>query len=412
MRLQMLSLFLSKRFSQSRQKGLSGLLNKASTIGVLLGVSVLIVALSVINGFEEQLEKRLLSVVPHVSYDAPYEPINNWSARVTILEKQNGVVAAVPEINLTGMVQFKGNLKAAQVKGIEPGIHSNASDIHAFIKQFSLNKLAKNELVLGDEIAKSLNISIGDQVTLLLANKQAKQPLSAPKRVRYKVVGLIDMGGPVDESLVIVNIASLQKALELNESQTTGLRVKVDDVFNAHTIAMQAGRSLPDLVYVNSWFRTQGSLYQDIQMVRTIVFLVVFLIIAVASFNIVSSMVMEVKDKQADIAILKTMGAKDSTIFATFAFKGVGNAVIGSLLGSLLGTVVAFYLPDIFMFFYGGSSQNPLAGVYFVEFLPSKLVVSDIVITLTVTLILSLIASLYPAWQATKTDPAKVLGNG
>ena len=147
-------------------------------------------------------------------------------------------------------------------------------------------------------------------------------------------------------------------------------------------------------------------------MVRTIVFLVVILIIAVASFNIVSSMVMEVKDKQSNIAILKTMGAKDRTIFATFAFKGVGNALIGSLIGSTLGVILSLYLPDIFVWFYDEGTTNPLSGVYFVEFLPSKLLWSDIAITLSVTVVLALLASIYPAWQATKTDPAKVLGNG
>lgn len=408
----MLSLFLSKRFSQSKQKGFASLLNKASTIGVLLGVSVLIVALSVINGFEEQLEKRLLSVVSHVTYDAPYDPINDWQAKVEILEQQIGVVAAAPEINLTAMVQFKGNLKAAQIKGIDTKTHSSVSNVGEFVQGTTLSYLKQNEVILGSQIAQNLNLTLGDQFTLLVANKNAKSPLSAPKRIKVTLAGVIKMGGPIDQSLALISLGSLQASLDLNSDQVTSLRVKVSDVFDAHNIAMSAGRSLPDLVYVNSWFRTQGSLYQDIQMVRTIVFLVVILIIAVASFNIVSSMVMEVKDKQSDIAILKTMGAKDKTIFATFAFKGIGSALFGSLVGSTLGVLISVYLPDIFMWFYGDGAQNPLSGVYFVEFLPSKLLWSDIVITLSVTVVLALLASIYPAWQATKTDPAKVLGSG
>lgn len=408
----MLSLFLSKRFSQTRQAGFASLLNKASTIGVLLGVSVLIVALSVINGFEEQLEKRLLSVVSHVTYDAPYEPISEWHSKVKILENQQGVLSAAPEINVTGMVQFKGKLKAAQIKGIDTASHENVSGVGEFIKQLNLNDLGQNEVILGAQIAKHLNLSIGDKFTLLIANKNAKTVLSAPKRINVTLVGLVNMGGPVDQSLALISLRSIQTALDLKSDQVTSLRVKVTDVFEAHNIAMSAGRSLPDLVYVNSWFRTQGSLYQDIQMVRTIVFLVVVLIIAVASFNIVSSMVMEVKDKQSDIAILKTMGAKDSTIFSTFAFKGVVNALLGSLVGSAFGVVISLYLPEIFVWFYDDSDKNPLSGVYFVEFLPSKLIWTDIAITLSVTLVLALLASIYPAWQATKTDPAKVLGNG
>jgi lipoprotein-releasing system permease protein len=379
---------------------------------VLLGVSVLIVALSVINGFEEQLENRLLSVVSHVTYDAPYEPINDWQSKVTILEQQKGVVAAAPEINLTGMVQFKGKLKAAQIKGIDVKAHQFVSSVGEFVEEFDFSNLQQNQVVLGSQIANSLNLNLGDTFTLLIANKNSKSPLAAPKRLKVTLVGLIKMGGPIDQSMALISLGSLQSVLEFKSDQVTSLRVKVADVFEAHNIAMSAGRSLPDLVYVNSWFRTQGSLYQDIQMVRTIVFLVVILIIAVASFNIVSSMVMEVKDKQSNIAILKTMGAKDRTIFATFAFKGVGNALIGSLIGSTLGVILSLYLPDIFVWFYDEGTTNPLSGVYFVEFLPSKLLWSDIAITLSVTVVLALLASIYPAWQATKTDPAKVLGNG
>ncbi|MBQ4847743.1 lipoprotein-releasing ABC transporter permease subunit [Pseudoalteromonas sp. MMG005] len=409
----MLSLYLSKRFRQSKRKtGFVSLLSKASTLGVMLGVAVLIIALSVINGFEQQLEERLLSVVPHVSYEAPYDPINDWHAKVELLNQHQAISAAAPEINLTAMVQFKGQLKAAKVKGVEPNIHAKVSSVSRYIEGRNLDELAAGTLILGSRIAASLNLTLGDKVTLLVANKQAEQPLSAPKRIGVTLIGLVKMGGPIDESIALVNLADLQSALGLEPNQTTGLRAKVQDVFNAHQIAMAAGSSLPDLVYVNSWFRTQGSLYQDIQMVRTIVFLVVFLIIAVASFNIVSSMVMEVKEKQASIAILKTMGAKDRTIFATFALQGVGYAVIGALFGTILGVLLAINLPDLFNAIFTQTDNNPLAGVYFVEFLPSKLIWSDILVTLGVTFILALLASVYPAWQATKTAPASVLGNG
>jgi lipoprotein-releasing system permease protein len=409
----MLSFYLSKRFRGSKQKtGFISLLNKASTIGVMLGVAVLIIALSVINGFEQQLKERLLSVVPHVSYQAPYDPIDDWQSKVTLLNQHSQIEAAAPEINLTAMVQFKGQLKAAQVKGVQPSIHDKVSSVSRYIEGDNLDKLATGTLILGGRIAEQLNLNLGDKVTLLVANKHAAQPLAAPKRISVQLIGMVKMGGPIDESIALVNMTDLQQALGLKPDQTTGLRAKVKDVFDAQQIAMTAGSSLPDLVYVTSWFRSQGSLYQDIQMVRTIVFLVVFLIIAVASFNIVSSMVMEVKEKQANIAILKTMGAKDRTIFTTFAMQGVGYALIGAVLGTFIGVLFALNLPTLFTIFFGQSDSNPLAGVYFVEFLPSKLIWSDIFITLGVTLILALLASVYPAWQATKTEPASVLGNG
>ena len=169
--------------------------------------------------------------------------------------------------------------------------------------------------------------------------------------------------------------------------------------------------SISDYVYISSWFRTQGSLYQDIQMVRTIVYIVVFLIIAVASFNIVSSLVMEVREKEGNIAILKTMGAKDSTILATFVMQGLTQAFVGVLLGSFIGVVLALNISELFAWLSQLMGANPLEGVYFIEFLPSKLVLEDIGITVIATFVLAIFATIYPAWQATRVDPAKVLGN-
>ncbi|NOU49006.1 lipoprotein-releasing ABC transporter permease subunit [Pseudoalteromonas sp. JBTF-M23] len=408
----MLSAFLSKRFRHAKHKtGIVSLLSKASTLGVMLGVTVLIIALSVINGFEQQLEERLLSVVPHVSYQSPYDPINDWHEKVETLKEHPHIIAATPEINLTAMVQFKGKLKATQLKGVVPRLHQTVSGVGNYVQGKGVAQLELNEIIIGKKIAKSLGVNVGDKVTVLVANQHSEQPLAAPKRITLQLVGVINMGGPIDESLALTHLETLQNTLGLDKGQVTGLRAKVDNIFNAHDIAMSAGQTLSDLVYVSSWFRTQGSLYQDIQMVRTIVFLVVFLIIAVASFNIVSSMVMEVKDKQADIAILKTMGAKDSTIFATFALQGITYAVIGAFIGTVVGVLLAINLPNLFNALFAEAGSNPLAGVYFVEFLPSKLIWSDIFITLAVTLLLAVSASVYPAWQATKTDPAQVLGN-
>lgn len=409
----MLSYFLSKRFRESkRQLGFIGFLTRASTLGVMLGMAVLIVALSVINGFEEQLEQRLLSVVPQVGYQAPYDPIQAWQQKVEILEGQRGVVSATAEINLTAMLQYKGTLKAAQLKGIAPNRHHTVSSIGDFIKGAELKALKPGEVIIGKGIADKLGVVAGDNIQLLVANKHSDNPLAAPKRLTATVVGLIDMGGPLDQTLALVPLNALQETMDFREDQVTDLRAKVSDVFQAQQIATSAGRALPDLVYVSSWFRTQGGLYQDIQMVRTIVYLVVFLIIAVASFNIVSSMVMEVKEKRADIAILKTMGAQDSTIFSTFALQGVTYAGIGALLGTGIGIFIAINIPDIFKAWINMSDSNPLEGVYFIEYLPSKIIWTDIYISLVTTFVMAVVASLYPAWQATKTDPAKVLGNG
>ena len=219
------------------------------------------------------------------------------------------------------------------------------------------------------------------------------------------------MGGPIDSSAAFIHLNKAQQTLGYDQSQVTGLRLRVDDVFSAHQIALRVGQTITDYVYISSWLRTQGSLYQDIQMVRTIVYIVVFLIIAVASFNIVSSLVMEVREKEGNIAILKTMGAKDSTILATFVMQGLTQAFVGVVLGSIIGVILAINISELFTWLSLLMGENPLEGVYFIEFLPSKLVWQDIVLTVIATFVLAILATLYPAWQATRVDPAKVLGN-
>ncbi|MDO6545896.1 lipoprotein-releasing ABC transporter permease subunit [Pseudoalteromonas carrageenovora] len=413
----LLSAFLSERFRaysghKDEKNGFVSFIAKASTVGILLGVAVLIVALSVINGFEQQLVHRLLSVVPQVEYVAPSRPIANWPEKVERLEQQPHVTGAAPFIAVNGMAQFKSQLKAVEIRGVEPSLEGNVSAVNQFAGGTLVSQLGQEDVILGKQIAVQLDAHIGDNVTLLIPQiSQKGQSLLAPKRVTLTLAGIIEMGGPIDSTAAFIHLNKAQSVLGYDSSQVTGLRLRVDDVFSAHQIALKVGQSISDYVYVSSWFRTQGSLYQDIQMVRTIVYIVVFLIIAVASFNIVSSLVMEVREKQGNIAILKTMGAKDSTILATFVMQGLTQALVGVLLGTLVGVVLALNISELFTWVSQLFGANPLEGVYFIEFLPSKLVLSDIGITVIVTFVLAIFATIYPAWQATRVDPAKVLGN-
>jgi len=413
----LLSAFISKRFrahsgQKDGQNGFVSFIAKASTIGILLGVAVLIVALSVINGFEQQLVHRLLSVVPQVEYVAPNKPINNWQSKVALLRSQAGVTGAAPFISVNGMAQYKSELKAVEVRGVSPEFENQVSALNQFTEGRLVSQLQQEDVLLGQQIVNRLGLKIGDPVTLLIPQiNQQSNILLAPKRVSLNLAGIIKMGGPIDETAAFIRLDKAQSVLSFDENQVTGLRLQVADVFAAHQTAMRVGQVIPDYVYVSSWFRTQGSLYQDIQMVRTIVYIVVFLIIAVASFNIVSSLVMEVREKQANIAILKTMGAQDSTILATFVMQGFTQALIGVVLGTIIGVMLALNISELFTWASNLFGDNPLQGVYFIEFLPSKLVWQDIVITVIVTFVLAILATLYPAWQATRVDPAKVLGN-
>jgi lipoprotein-releasing system permease protein len=413
----LLSAFLSKRFRaysghKDEKNGFVSFIAKASTIGILLGVAVLIVALSVINGFEQQLVHRLLSVVPQVEYVAPSRPIANWQLKVANIESQRHVTGAAPFIAVNGMAQYKSQLKAVEIRGVSPSYEGNVSAVNQFGTGKLVSQLSSEEVILGQQIVKQLDAKVGDNITLLIPQVgQAGGQLLAPKRVTLSLAGVIEMGGPIDSTAAFIHLSKAQQTLGYDETQVTGLRLSVDDVFSAHQIALNVGQTISDYVYISSWFRTQGSLYQDIQMVRTIVYIVVFLIIAVASFNIVSSLVMEVREKEGNIAILKTMGAKDSTILATFVMQGLTQAFVGVLLGSFIGVVLALNISELFAWLSQLMGANPLEGVYFIEFLPSKLVLEDIGITVIATFVLAIFATIYPAWQATRVDPAKVLGN-
>ena len=413
----LLSAYLSKRFrassgSSDEKNGFVSFIAKASTIGILLGVAVLIVALSVINGFEQQLVHRLLNVVPQVEYVAPNRAIDNWPDKVAKLKQQPGVTAAAPFISVNGMAQYKSELKAVEVRGVDPAFESEVSAVNQFTHGKLVSQISEDEIILGQQIVKQLGVKQGELVTLLIPQvNQTSTEILAPKRVSLTLAGIIEMGGPIDSTAAFIHLNKAQSVLGYEQQQVTGLRLAVTDVFQAHQIALRVGQTIEDYVYISSWFRTQGSLYQDIQMVRTIVYIVVFLIIAVASFNIVSSLVMEVREKQANIAILKTMGAKDSTILATFILQGLSQAFIGVVLGSFIGVMLALNISELFTLLSQLLGANPLEGVYFIEFLPSKLVWQDIMVTVIVTFILAVLATIYPAWQATRVDPAKVLGN-
>ena len=413
----LLSAYLSKRFrassgSSDEKNGFVSFIAKASTIGILLGVAVLIVALSVINGFEQQLVHRLLNVVPQVEYVAPNRAIDNWPDKVAKLKQQPGVTGAAPFISVNGMAQYKSELKAVEVRGVDPAFESEVSAVNQFTHGKLVSQISEDEIILGQQIVKQLGVKQGELVTLLIPQvNQTSTEILAPKRVSLTLAGIIEMGGPIDSTAAFIHLNKAQSVLGYEQQQVTGLRLAVTDVFQAHQIALRVGQTIEDYVYISSWFRTQGSLYQDIQMVRTIVYIVVFLIIAVASFNIVSSLVMEVREKQANIAILKTMGAKDSTILATFILQGLSQAFIGVVLGSFIGVMLALNISELFTLLSQLIGANPLEGVYFIEFLPSKLVWQDIMVTVIVTFILAVLATIYPAWQATRVDPAKVLGN-
>jgi len=414
-----LSLYLGWRYVRSRHgNGFSAFISASSTIGIALGVTVLIVVLSAMNGFERELSQKLLSIVPHVELVSVNDPIKDWPESIKKVQAENAVIAAAPVIKMTGMLQHGLKLKAVEVRGVDAALEMQVSSIEDYIISGTWQGLMatnQNTIIIGSGVAKKLSVELGDKVQLLLPppaeNNDVKQVFSAPITRHVKVVGIFKFGGTIDETLAYSPLSLASDVMGYKNNETQSIRLKITNVFSAPKIARQVAHNFDHYVYINNWTRSQGHLFNDIQLVRMVMFIVLVLVIAVASFNIVSTLIMAVNEKQGDIAILKTMGASSKTIMLAFIVQGLVNGVLGSLLGALFGVYLALNLTDIVSALEQLIGTTFLSGdVYFINYLPSVLHASDVYATVITALIMSFLATIYPAWRATKVEPAQVLG--
>jgi len=416
-----LSVFIGLRYVRSRHsEGFSSFISASSTIGIAIGVMVLIVVLSAMNGFERALATHLLSIVPHGELVAVSEPIPKWRETVAKLEREPNVIAAAPFIKTQGMLQKSSALKGVEVRGVDVMSELQVSAISRYMIAGEWQDLSlENGVVIGAGIAAKLSADVGDKVQLLLppvinADSQAnasKQQFPVPTKQQAVIVGIFKFGGTIDDTQAFINLAKASQLLGYQADEVQGIRLKVSDVFAAPQIVREVAFNFDYYVYLQDWTRSHGHLFNDIQLVRLVMYIVLILVIAVASFNIVSTLIMAVNEKKSDIAILKTMGAKSSTIMASFMFQGLMNGIVGCLLGTCLGVLLALNLTDIMRTIEAAFSVEFLSSdVYFIDYLPTELREKDVTTTVITALILSLLATIYPAWRATKVEPAQVLG--
>jgi lipoprotein releasing system, transmembrane protein LolE len=407
-----LSLLIGLRFSRGRRRsGMVSLISVISTVGIALGVAVLIVGLSAMNGFERELNNRVLAVVPHGEIEAVNQPWSNWREILPKVEKVNGIAAAAPYINFTGLVESGNNMRAIQVKGVDPEQERRLSALPEFVKgeSWSAFKAGGQQIIIGKGVADALKVKQGDWVSIMIPNANAEHKLLQPKRVRLHVSGILQLSGQLDHSFAMIPLQDAQQYLEMGDS-VTGIAIKVNDVFNANKLVRSAGEVTNSYVYIKSWIGTYGYMYRDIQMIRAIMYLAMVLVIGVACFNIVSTLVMAVKDKSSDIAVLRTLGAKDGLIRAIFVWYGLLAGLLGSVCGVVIGVLCALNLTPIISVIEKIIGHQFLSGdIYFIDFLPSELHWLDVIYVLVTALLLSLLASWYPARRASRIDPARVL---
>ncbi|KAA6209375.1 lipoprotein-releasing ABC transporter permease subunit LolE [Avibacterium paragallinarum] len=411
--------FISWRYQRGKQKNrLVSLISMFSTFGIALGVMVLIVGLSAMNGFERELNKRILAVVPHIEISAysgqgESTPIKNWQNLTALLKQDPEVLASSPFVNFTALIENGTKLKVVQVKGVDANQQDQVSALGQFVLGDGWQNFSREGgLILGSGIAKDLEVKEGDWVTLLISQSDGTNNFIQPRRERIQITGILRLDGQLDHSYALIPLAMAQQFLDYSTEEATGVELKVRDPFQVQQMGYSTLQNYPQFLSAHNWISQFGYMYRDIQLIRTVMYLAMVLVIGVACFNIVSTLIMAVKDKQGDIAIMRTLGANDRFIQQIFIWYGLLAGMKGCLIGLILGCITALNLTKLIKGIEFLISRKLLSdGVYFVDFLPSELHWQDMMIVFAVALVLSLMASLYPASRAVRLQPAQVLSN-
>ncbi len=410
--------FISWRYQRGKQKNpLVALIAKFSAIGIALGVAVLIVGLSAMNGFERELNQRILAVVPHAEIlsapNATDPTIHHWLNLEKRLQQNAQIKGISPFVSFTALVENGSKLKVVQVKGIEKQAEDRVSSLGNFVQEQGWDKFGKEGgLVLGSGIARELDVKAGDWVTLLISQQNGDEQLAQPTRERVQVTAILRLDGQLDYSYALFPLAQAQEFLTYKPDQITGVELKLDDPFSVKNLDLSMLNDYPQMLYIQNWIGKFGYMYRDIQLIRTVMYIAMVLVIGVACFNIVSTLIMAVKDKQGDIAIMRTLGANNAFIKRIFIWYGLQAGMKGCLIGIVLGIILALNLTTFIQGIEWVIGKKLLSGdVYFVDFLPSELHWLDVLMVLVAALALSLIASLYPASRAAKLQPAQVLSS-
>lgn len=404
-----LALFLGLRYTRAeRSNRFISFISLISMIGLTLGVAVLITVLSVMNGFDRELKSRILGMVPQVTVTAG-EIIPDWQQLAHKIDENPNVEAVAPFIQLQGMLTANAQVAGIMVTGIEPEYEKNVSIIHQHMDEGNIDSLKAGafNIVIGRDMAQSLDVRLGDKVTLVLPEASPSPAGVIPRFKRFTVSGIYDISPEVNGIMAFIPMNDAGTLLRLPDG-AQGIRMKLNDLFLAPKVAREAANLSPSLLLPSDWTTTHGNLFGAIQMEKAMVGLLLFLIILVAAFNIVSSLVMLVTDKKADIAILKTFGASPKLITQVFMVQGLFIGVIGTISGTILGVIMALSVSHVVGWVNTVFGLH-LFDAYFVNYLPSELEWQDVAIIVSASLVISFLATIYPARRASSIQPAQTL---
>ncbi len=408
------SLFIGLRYTRAKRRNhFISFISIVSMIGIALGVTVLITVLSVMNGFDKEIKKRVFSMVPPITVSSMSGFISGWEDLQKVMQGYPYITAAAPFVNGEVLLSYSGGVQPALVSGILPQEEKKISAIANKMTQGELTNLipGKFGIVLGEGLANRLGAEMGDKVTVVTPQVSLSPAGVLPRFKRFTVVGVFKAGSGFgfDAGYAFVHMQDAQKLLGFGNN-VTGLHLNVKDVFNAPRDAHLLAKELSPSASISTWANQFGEFFHAVELEKRMMFLILLLIIAVAAFNLVSTLIMVVNEKQADIAILRTFGATPRMIMTIFVIQGGLIGVLGTLLGVVGGVLLAWNVTAIVDTIQAIFNVQFLSSdVYFVNYLPSVIEVKDVLTIGLASLMLSLIATLYPAWRASKTDPVESL---
>ncbi|HEY0817166.1 MAG TPA: lipoprotein-releasing ABC transporter permease subunit [Rhizobacter sp.] len=395
-----------------RRNGFISFISGVSMLGIALGVAALIIVLSVMNGFQKEVRDRMLSVVAHVEVlEGQGAGLPDWRATAAKARENPQVIGAAPFVAAQALIARGDEMRGAVVRGISPDEEATVTDLAAQLKDSTLAKLLPGQwgVVLGSELARLLGVREGDNVTLLAPGGQVTPAGVVPRLKQMTVVGTFDSGHyEYDSTLALIHLDDAQRLFRVEGP--TGVQLRLQDLHQAPTVAYELSASMGSQFYVRDWTRTNRNWFAAVQLEKRLMFIILTLIVAVAAFNLVSTLVMTVTDKRADIAILRTLGASPRSVMGIFMVQGAASGVIGTLAGVGFGLLIAFNVGTIVPFIERLLNTSFLPGsVYLISHMPSEPQSADIVPITVISLLLSFVATLYPSWRASRVQPAEAL---
>ncbi len=414
-------LFIGLRYTRARKRaqgrnGFISFISMVSMLGIALGVAALIVVLSVMNGFQKELRTRILGVASHVQITALSGDLAGWPRLAEAAALNPEVRASAPYVAAQGMLSFDQTVRGVMVRGILPDSEEKVADFNRNMRAGTLQSLKAGEfgIILGADLARALGVMPGEKVTLIAPQGLVTPAAILPRLKQFTVVGVFEAGMyEYDSGLALIHMDDAQRLYRM-EDRVSGVRLKLDDLFQAPRVARLVGRDLEKKfggeIMVADWTRSHANFFRAVQIEKNVMFIILMLIVAVAAFNIVSTLVMAVTDKQADIAILRTLGASPGSIMQIFIVQGALIGVIGMGLGVLGGVLLAVNIGTVVPALEHLLGIQFLAkDVYYISELPSDLQWSDVTAISSVSLVLTLLATLYPSWRASRLNPAEAL---